>query len=821
MRCSPENRPPRDEYLTGILYPQQSELDADVAEDTSEEGGGSDLGEGSLADEVRIGRAWLPSSMGLSFLASADSRIEFELLVKTGTYTYSEDDDSSSWTRSSLESSPVPVSWQNGEIDYPKDLEVFGIPGMRLFIRSAPADGFAQFTVCIINSNEDDGTLDFQARNERCFYQTRLEIKSRDGTSFVPRRSHYVGTEKDSLLNGLLYRNTHEYATGHTCSATWDNDDDVPKWIATSWMPQQQVDDVDPGGDPDLQKALQEIGFEGFAAEALSELPDAELLQLLEVLPKVYSVWLDGEEGEKLSSLNEDLKEVAAGQLAEARSVIERMNRSIDTLRNNATAMTAFRLANRAMNRQMQWQGNDLVWRPFQLGFALLTLSSMVDRNQDRDIMDLLWFPTGGGKTEAYLLLMAFVLFYRRLEKGSLREEDGVAVITRYTLRALTTDQFERTVAMICACELVRREEDPQARNSKPFSLGLWIGSGSTPNNYEKAKESLNGSFGATPRVIESCPVCRSVFEWEANDSRKEIRVRCPSADCEIGTAFGWLPIHTVDEQIYHHHPSIIIGTVDKFAQVCRFPTRTNGLFNRGKSYLPPDLIVQDELHLISGPLGTTTGLMELAIDWLCSGEDHKPKIIGSTATIQRANEQVGALFDRAVCQFPTPVIDADNSFFARKKVGSTGRIYMGITTAGRTPTFMLQAICGSLLQSIDDADFADHSDALDPYTTLATYFNSLRILGGARTLLWEDAQKSKGVFAAIREEEPRDVEDLQELTSAVSQEELKQTLARLKLSRGDEGHVDMLLASVMLSVGVNIPRLGLMVVGRPAKDDG
>ena len=575
--------------------------------------------------------------MGLSFtVASAEQQACVILRLDGGRYLLDEkgEETDSVWRRESLPQVDIPITVSNGKAEFISDLEQYGMPGLRLFVRVSGGQGKNQLTVCVINSIEDDGSLDFQARNEHCLFQSQMTIYVGEDTEFVPRRATGTGKEKDDRLNSLLYRETKEFATGHTCSAMWDEEQVAPQWISTTWVPVQKVDDVDPNGDPLLKQRLSERGFSGYSAEDMHTLDDPELFNLLETLPAVYSDWLEQERASS-NGLDADHKKIADGQFDEAKSVIERMNSSIECLKKDKRALKAFRLANKAMQRQMHWQGFDLVWRPFQIGFALLTLRSLVMRDQDRDIMDLLWFPTGGGKTEAYLLLMAFVLFFRRLERGSLAKDDGVCVVTRYTLRALTTDQFERTVSMICACELIRRESDKNATDVKSFSLALWIGSGSTPNTYADAKASLNGTFGATPSVIEACPLCRNSLVWSADDTKEEIHCRCSSSDCEIADKLDYLPIHTVDEQIYRHHPSIVIGTVDKFAQVCRFPLRTNGLFNIGSDYLPPDLIVQDELHLISGPLGTTTGLMELAIDWLCSSENKRPKIIGSTATIQ------------------------------------------------------------------------------------------------------------------------------------------------------------------------------------------
>src|SRR5262249_18574810 len=154
--------------------------------------------------------------------------------------------------------------------------------------------------------------------------------------------------------------------------------------------------------------------------------------------------------------------------------------------------------------------------------------------------------------------------------------------------------------------------------------------------------------------------------------------------------------LYTVDQDIYRSRPTLLIGTVDKFAQVVR-RKEVGPLFDCGGK-APPDLIIQDELHLISGPLGSLVGLYEAGIDLMLMRQGSPPKVIGSTATIRRAADQVTALFCRNVCQFPPPAIDAARSGFATPASATDmpGRVYAAVTTAGRSAKFTLQAVSGS-----------------------------------------------------------------------------------------------------------------------------
>jgi hypothetical protein len=455
------------------------------------------------------------------------------------------------------------------------------------------------------------------------------------------------------------------------------------------------------------------------------------------------------------------------------------------------------------------------------MGFILLAAASVAHRrNPDRDTMDLLWFPTGGGKTEAYLGLIAFLAFYRRLSSVSNPDaEAGVAAVMRYTLRLLTTQQFARASAMILACEAIRRGraggiQDPARLGRTPFSIGLWVGGEATPNTSELARQSLMGATDlASPKQLSACPACGESLIWDYDDRNKAVIVRCPGPTCILHDTTRTLPVYTDDENVYRNRPTLLIGTVDKFAQIIR-RKEVSGLFSMTAGQ-PPDLIIQDELHLISGPLGTLSGLYETAIDRLFTRDRIRPKIIGSTATIRRASEQVKALFDRDTCQFPPAAIDADDSGFAILDQNSPGRIYTGITTAGRSAKFALQAVSASLLQSAHGG--LPDAASRDNYWTLVSYFNSLRELGGAVVLMQDDVNDSISAFAARHNESRRTPERIEELTSRRTQDEVREMLDSLGVQAGNDGVMDIVLATNMLSVGVDIPRLGLMVVnGQP-----
>jgi hypothetical protein len=494
----------------------------------------------------------------------------------------------------------------------------------------------------------------------------------------------------------------------------------------------------------------------------------------------------------------------------------------IASIRDEKDVRAAFQLAQSAMATQFGWsrEGAVLKWRPFQLAFQLLVLASLAGRNHsDRQVMDLLWFPTGGGKTEAYLALTAFIIILRRLRALQTHNGAGVAVLMRFTLRLLTVQQFQRAAAIIFACELLRRRsaiESPRLHDlgNTPIGIGLWVGAAATPLTLQEAL-TRSPTDPSTPEQLTICPCCGATLSWKL--SPRESIVECTSdpTKCELAKSGPRLPVWTIDEEVYRHTPSLLIGTVDKFAQIVRKPD-TAVIFGRGTQHAPPDLIIQDELHLISGPLGSIAGLFEVAIDELCRIDSVRPKVIGSTATIRRAEDQIRALFDRDTYQFPAPGLDAGNSGFAVTALSGPGRLYVGLTTAGRSATYMLQALAASLLQAAT-APGASAKER-DHYWTLVAYFNSLRELGRALVLMQDDVPVSVGQFAARRGEKSRRIEDPAELTSRVKSYEIRDMLERLQKPASDLLAVDLLLASNMISVGMDIPRLGLMVVNAQPK---
>ena len=473
--------------------------------------------------------------------------------------------------------------------------------------------------------------------------------------------SRRAETDEDSRSAALIYRDVAEYVVGHTCSAqavVSSSGDGSVDHLKTEWVPAVTVASTSDQGDGVFDTLRDRDDSRPLEAQWLAEASPMDLVQGLERLVSAYGQWIGGEE-QRVAQLASTLRPQARKHLERCREGQARMEEGVALIRDDVEVRSAFQLSQMAMSLQFRWQrSGSLVWRPFQLAFQLLVLASLASRlHPGRAIMDLLWFPTGGGKTEAYLALTAFIVLLRRLRATEQDAGTGVAVLMRYTLRLLTIQQFQRAAAMILACELLRRrskaaKSDIPDLGADPIGIGLWVGGDATPNSLRSAVDQSQDSSG-TFRQITSCPACGEMLAWRVTPSESSVKCSSESLRCELAATGESLPIWTIDEEVYRHAPALLIGTVDKFAQIVRNMS-TRALFGGTRSS-PPDLIVQDELHLISGPLGSIAGLYEVAIDELCRRDAARPKIVGSTATIRRAEDQIQALFDRETYQFPSP----------------------------------------------------------------------------------------------------------------------------------------------------------------------
>ena len=835
-------------------------------EDTLDATAEEDRGEDTDDEPVRRG-LMIPASMGLRFQVPADLD-GLTIHISWGTY-----EPTSAATDTGQDAAGASTRYQRIPHEHSIRLEPSALtPGatedrllegdVTLRIDSSLDESAGRYLIELALCN--DRTTPRRIPTEAWMFQTRIDVDADGRAVFLPVHDPKLpptpgsgqrpqsGSEEARL--DLQYRDRLEFAVGRTCSADWSlpptrPGEEAPRhavqvrttWIPTVETPQTTAADV-PGALLDMR---------ALAAAAASPNSPSALRDALEPMVTAYKTWLDGQAA-AAADLPDHLRETAEKAVAEARQVLGRLAEGLDHLSadtpEGAEARRCFAFMNRVMADQRVHSqiaalraanqhlsvdeaetrvlagGFPHHWRVFQLAFILMQLPALADPAAERragklTTVELLFFPTGGGKTEAYLGLAAYAFAIRR-RQGLLETPDGpidgragVTVLMRYTLRLLTSQQFQRATTLVCAAELARRK-DPATWGSEPFRIGLWVGTSVSPKRVSEAAEELQrlrdrpGS-GAGRRFsalqLGHCPWCglpltpNDVTVGDVAGMAERVVVRCPDPYGECPFSAGdqnapdGLPVLTTDEEIYRLVPAFVIATVDKLARLAREGHAATlfghvarrcarhgyvpRLDHRGKSdyagctladngrhqakaglpaaavrpatrLRPPDLIIQDELHLITGALGTTVGLFETAVDTMCSwtapdGRPAAPLLVASSATVRKAADQVRLLYGRDLTIFPPQVLDASDTFFSRVvpvDEKHPGRLYVGLSTTGVRLTNaeiqVTQALMAGAQLLLDRV-----GKAADPYMTLVGYFSATRELAGMARYVQDDIQ--------------------------------------------------------------------------------
>ena len=915
-----------EEYENDSADVQESEELFDDARDFSKGyDDDRDREEDTVGSAIRA--SLTPSSIGMTFCVGTDvSEIEisaswgaYERVFREGWRSYAEDGPKYCWLRSPQGGKiRLPIPKRGGELgERPVEKERPKIVVNGRVTEPLP-NGLRLVSVFLLNRQEPLKT----EKDRNWIFQAKLTARGVGGAPIFQSRSLALRPDGAQVRDAeeeeldMIYRDHYEFAVGHNVSVHAVPSPETPERaveISTSFLPSCDLPTTE----------SRDAGALDMRWLAVTD--ENKLFSKLDEFERDYLGWIEEKALEiddpksRLRGAGHDFKASADEVVARCREAHKRIVEGIATLRENPEALRAFRFMNGVMadqrvhtlyaaarakefaggkrNRERRAgvqvedfdKSDNHRWRPFQLAFILISLPSLADpRRPDRSEVhgaaDLLWFPTGGGKTEAYLGLAAFAMAIRRRQGalGGLDADRGLTVVMRYTLRLLTLQQFQRAATLICAME-VKRRESPDIWGKTPFTLGLWVGQKTTPNKTEQSESAIksarNGrSYGSTPAQLPRCPWCGGEIEpgrdikVDRDALRTVLKCGCPYGDCDFASEKAGLPVVVVDEEIYRRPPSMLIATVDKFAKIAwENASRTlfgrverecprhglcwpgcdcNQSHNAGqkkglesakvypvKAIRPPDLIIQDEFHLISGPLGTIVGLYESAIDELCSweldGRKIRPKIVASTATTRRAKEQCDRVFEREVKIFPPNGLDASDNYFSKRQTGEnrSGRRYVGICSPGTTQQTAAVRVYAHLVTCARFL-FNRFGKFADPYMTLVGYFSSLRELGGARRIVEDNVR----TLASKVEFSPHDPYPglarrylwgaIEELTSRVASADVPDKLESLALEFNPdlEPHVpqdavDVVLATNMLSVGVDVQRLGLMLVYNQPKN--
>lgn len=756
----------------------------------------------------------------------------------------------------------------------------------------------------LVNCSDEHPASKFSNANEylnqKSVFQAKIKVQT---NGLLPYKSYQElnPIDKEAEILNYLYKDVFSYGIGHNCSVVWDLQNSI---VETSFLPQFDVKDTknsftkddfkeNPQDFENLNNSLDIYNLSHFSNENKEQ-----VINKLNEFVEIYGQWIKNQKKQK--SKNKDIEDIILKNLD---FNYKRLKTNIVLLKNDKI-FKAFRLANTAMLIQIiisndkdfakkEKEINELSetidyksleffknynferlpfgrpkYRPFQLAFLLLKLNiENVDIHPEtkKEIVDLIWFPTGGGKTEAYLAVAAYTILFRRLSNETGFE--GTSVIMRYTLRLLTAQQFERASRLIVALDFLRVNLIDELK-SEPITIGMWVGMSSTPNTIgeatekvEKLNEECNKTKGNPEQKnvfqISSCPWCGTKlitknkhgnwdygFKMVGKGKTAQFKIKCLNEKCHYHNE---LPVQVVDEMLYEKPPTLLFGTVDKFAMLA-WRDKGHKFFNSlDDEKLPPDLIIQDELHLLTGPLGSITGIFESVIEMLCTKGNRKPKFISSTATTRNTDKQIKALYgeNRTVNIFPPSGLSYEDSFFAKVSKEESKRRYIGFIPTGKSAIDTQLQVFANLfiarLEVYKTLILKGKNDyqIFDKYWTLVSYYNSLKDVGKIHNKVGDEISNFTSTLQIRKNgEQPqykfnysylynRDVE----LTSRVESSKIKQTLKELEentftettIKKSSTGNtyvtniIDLVLATNMISVGIDIERFNVMLInGQP-----
>ena len=892
------NENPRYAYIVGMLEPQrdenatdenEQEIEADIDYEKNED---FTAGEDDDNEPISTTKFQLPSSIGISFYVES-SLDGICLDVTWGDYVKSSEKyiDKEEKERSRPIYKRIPesetVHVKFSDFGRAKDYSLEKDSNVHIHVSRIPLkNGYSLVTAYVVNKRSNPSS-----DVEGLMFQVGLKAHAEDGsTVFIAE--HIC---RDVLSADEFYFEQRPImGRGRGCAAVWGKTESGrTDYVEAAFIPEYEY--------PGVSAALKGFSSTYFSTwQMAANAKTAETRHNLNPLAHSYQKWsTDTRAGSSRMNDPKFAEKVGNTVIDHCQDALRRIREGIRIIETDDISFEAFSFMNIVIYMQnsiknyakKHGQGiecnfkdfvnprkpeNEFAWRPFQIAFILMNLKGIVHPGDpEREIVDLLYFPTGGGKTEAYLGLMAFTIANRRLrtsDDDKYNRDGGVTVILRYTLRLLTTQQRDRITKMVVAAELVRRKNYPKY-GTEPISIGFWVGGGVTPNRFDDLVEKSNKPYEARNqknliyRQLLTCPFCGKPLtkdEFDIDTDKKSVEIHCSDEHCMFykyknqGERVSIL-VYLVDEEIYAKCPTIILSTVDKFARL-PWDVNTNTLFGRvdrkcsrdgyiaigakhpkhrktdkleaatitsAKPFLPPELIIQDELHLITGPLGTVYGAYETIIEDMCTHDGIKPKYVVSTATIKNADNQAKSLYARKnTTQFPPNGFEIGDSFFIREipVEEEPFRKYVGICAPGQSLKTTLLRTYAIILQGVYNLSQQDEwKDVIDPYYSLIGYFNSIRELGGAVRLLQDDIPKR--MYVIKKEYDNPKLRYLNagnnvEITSRIHSWQIPEKLSQLEVPYTSRGCLDTAVATNMIAVGMDVDRLGLMVVdGQPKQN--
>lgn len=607
---------PKFAYLVGMLDIQkdensvedEQEVDADMA---YEDGEDYTAGEEDDNEPIMTTHFQIPSSMGISFYVENTTKT-ISIDVSWGDYVKSskkyEDEDGKEHSKIIYTRIPMTetIELDLSDSNRTKEYKLVSDSNVHLHMSKIGLKGqYSLITVYIVNKRNNP-----ENAAEEMMFQVHLKAYAKDN-SYVFLAEHIC---REILAEDEFYFEQRPIlGRGRGCAAVWDEPiNGKSTCVESAFIPENEF--------PGVNAALDGFDENYFSTSLMaSKGKKDEILVKLNTLADSYANWI-----EKTLKANSRMKDedfankIGNNVISRCLDALTRIREGIHVIETDEIAFEAFRFMNMVIYYQNSIKNyskkngvgidcnfkefvnpkdsnNNFGWRPFQIAFILMNLSGIVNpKHKDREIVDLLYFPTGGGKTEAYLGLMAFVIANRRLRANSnakYNADGGVTVMLRYTLRLLTTQQRDRITKMVVAAELTRRRM-PEKYGNEPISIGFWVGGGVTPNKFDEFIEKPDypsAARSARNKVFKqllTCPFCGKPLKEEnfnIEPEKKSIEIYCSDEHCEFYRYKDNripIPVYLVDEEIYAKCPTIILSTVDKFARL-PWDVNTNALFGR------------------------------------------------------------------------------------------------------------------------------------------------------------------------------------------------------------------------------------------------
>lgn len=707
--------------------------------------------------------------------------------------------------------------------------EVVGTRGLGLAVEvvvRTERDGTPEMTICLVNTSpQEHGDL-----ADTNLYETSLRVDGMQTEPFLldalPDSFRYDRRVPAYGVNcGVKPLGPGEFITTDTVQ--------VPKRRPKFWS---------------VKGAIPDLSFARLATDPLPHL--RALVDAYEDWGR--ATWSEKELGrrEREEGWSEEMRREANAEAAQHKLELGRLRDGLKRITSNPNLRRSFCLMNKAM--RISARGKYDAWRPFQIGFLLANIASIAEPMTESEVVDIVWFPTGGGKTETYLGLLITAAFFDRLRGKT----SGVTGWSRFPLRMLSLQQTQRFASAAAGAELVRRREGIQG---DPFSIGFFVGQGATPNRLKL--DPKDGEPDVTQpetlqrfKVLLRCPFCDAEgLRIGFDRARWVLEHRCPNQDCP------WeppgLPFYIVDEEIYRFLPTIIVGTLDKAALVA-FQAAARGLVGppwgrcsepgHGFTYSPrkskpsgclvpgckrprasldmpdqmfgPSFRLQDELHLLRDSLGAVDAHYEALLDHLQrQTSETTPKILASSATLAGYSRQADVLYQRNARVFPLQGPTADTGFWISDSA-DLARMYVAVAPRGVTLEYATDRTVEELQRAVRqlvrapadtcaeigiDANLAPAMASL--FGVDVVYGNTLRDLDAVSRSLETQIDLRGPLNSAA-------------LTGRTMFEEVRQALDRLEdPEESFEDRLHVITASSMMSHGVDLDRLNVMVMlGHP-----